>query len=277
VLPAAARHVAEQKLAAAAQAFQQDPSLENTIWYGRRAAYLFHYAQAIAIYSDGIARFPNAHELYRHRGHRYISTRQFAAAIADLERAAALAADKPVTIEADGMPNARNQPTSNSHFNIWYHLGLAYYLTGAFAQAAQAYATCLTYSDNDDSIVATVDWYYMTLRHLGEGAAAARLLDKIQPEMDLIESADYHKRLLLYKGLVTPEMLLPPLDAEAQHEDAVSLATQGYGVANWYRANGDHATATAIFTRVLQSANWSAFGYIAAEVALAAERDAPHP
>ena len=68
-------------LVAAKADFDNDPSLANTIWYGRRLAYMFQYAEAFEVFDEGIKRFPQSHELLRHRGHRYISTRQFERAI----------------------------------------------------------------------------------------------------------------------------------------------------------------------------------------------------
>lgn len=111
----AARRRAELQLEEARVAFDREPSLDNTIWYGRRAAYLYQYHRAIAIFGEGLRQFPNSYALYRHRGHRYITTRQFERAVADLRRAAELAADQPVLPEPDGMPNRLNQPRSSGH------------------------------------------------------------------------------------------------------------------------------------------------------------------
>jgi tetratricopeptide (TPR) repeat protein len=266
-LQAAAQQRAEAQLAEARADYERDPSLEHTIWYGRRAAYLFQYQRAIAIYSDGIRRFPDAHQLYRHRGHRLLSTRQFARAIDDLEQAAALATAQPVLPEPDGIPNRLNTPRSTTHFNIWYHLGLAQFLSRSFERAQAAYETCLQYADNDDSLTATVDWLWMTLRRLGKTTEAEALLAQITPTMDLVEDDSYHRRLLLYKGMLTPEELLAaPADVD---DPELALATQGYGVGNWYLVEGDPERARDVFQRVLATTNWAAFGYIAAEVELA--------
>jgi hypothetical protein len=50
--------------------------------------------------------------------------------------------------------------------------------------------------------------------------------------------------------------------------DDVQIATQGYGVGNWYLVNGDKAKAKEIFERVVAGKAWPAFGYIAAEADL---------
>ena len=95
------------------------------IWLGRRTAYLWRYEEAIEIYTRGLTAHPDDPRLWRHRGHRYISTRRFDLAVRDLEQAARLAAANPDRIEPDGLPNSYGIPTGTMRFNIYYHLGLA--------------------------------------------------------------------------------------------------------------------------------------------------------
>jgi len=190
------------------------------------------------------------------------------AAVADFERAATLVEGHAVEIEPDGAPNALDIPLSNIHFNIWYHLGLAYYLQGDFEAARDAYVECLKYSDNNDLLVATSDWLYMSYRRLGDASAAAAVLEAITPDMEIIENESYRRRLLMYQGRLAPEELLD-IGAEAGPDIAVDIATQGYGVGNWYLVNGDPEAAREVFERILEGASWAAFGYIAAEAELA--------
>ena len=46
---------------------------------------------------------------------------------------------------------------------------------------------------------------YMIHRRLGDKAAAQACLDRIEPEMDVIENMNYHKCCLFYKGLISIE------------------------------------------------------------------------
>src|SRR5687767_15652822 len=50
---------------------------EAIIWVGRRLGYLWRYNDAIAMFTKGIELYPDNPKFYRHRGHRYISIRQF--------------------------------------------------------------------------------------------------------------------------------------------------------------------------------------------------------
>ena len=123
----------EADLAKAQAEYDRDPSsADAAIWLGRRLAYLGRFRDAIDAYAKGIARHSDEPRLYRHRGHRYITIRRFDRAIADLSKAAQLVANTPDEIEPDGAPNAKGIPRSTLQSNIWYHLGLAYYLKGDF-------------------------------------------------------------------------------------------------------------------------------------------------
>jgi tetratricopeptide (TPR) repeat protein len=243
-----------------AAARPDDP--EALIWLGRRQAYLWRYQEAIATFSRGIARWPDNPKLFRHRGHRFITTRQFARAQQDFERAAALVRGKADEIEPDGAPNLAGVPRSTLQFNIWYHLGLARYLQANYQGAYDAYVECMKVSANDDAVTATSDWMWMTLMRLGRKSDADRVLERITPKMDILENASYHRRLLMYKGLERPEALLDP------KADDTTVATQGYGVGNYYFVNGDRARARQVFERVVAGAGWNAFGFIAAEADL---------
>ena len=246
-----------------AQSVADPTAAEALIWIGRRQAYLWRYQDAIATFTKGIERYPDNPRFYRHRGHRYLTTRQFAKAQADFEKAVSLIKGQPDEIEPDGAPNPAGKPRSTLQFNIWYHLGLAYYLQGNYPKAYDAYVECMKVSNNDDSITATSDWMWMTLMRMGRKADAAKVLDRITPTMDILENQSYHRRLLMYKGMDKPEALLDTAKA-----DDTTIATQGYGVGNYYFVTGDTAKAKQVFEKVTSGGGWNAFGYIAAEADL---------
>jgi tetratricopeptide (TPR) repeat protein len=258
----------EKDLAAARAEFEKDPSsADAAIWVGRRTAYLGRYRDAIEVFSTAIAKHPSDPRLYRHRGHRYITIRQFDQAIADLSKAASLVANREDEVEPDGQPNAKGIPTSTLKTNIYYHLGLAHYLKADFARAADAYALCMQHSKNSDMQVATAHWQYMTLRRLNRTADAAKVLEPITASMPVIENGSYHKLLLMYKGETDADSLLAASKAEAL--DAVTI---GYGVANWHLYNGRRDRAREVLSSIVEqnaATQWAGFGYIASEADLA--------
>ena len=258
------REQMEANLARVRAEYEQHPNDAHAIvWLGRRTAYLGRYREAIEIYSEGVRKHPSNPEFYRHRGHRYITVRELDKAITDLEKAAQLIAGKPDEVEPDGQPNLQNVPTSTLQSNIWYHLGLAYYLTGDFAHARFAYSEGLKVSRNDDMLVATANWHYLTLRRLGRDEEARALLARIHKDMSIIENTAYHKLLLLHKGELMPEEVL----AEAKTD--LDRATLGYGVGIYYLLNGRSDKARALFEEITAGPLWPAFGHLAAEAELA--------
>lgn len=266
-LSPAVRAKYEAQLAEAKRAYDHTPSnADSIVWYARRLGYLGRIRESIAVYTRGIALHPDDPWMYRHRGHRYITVREFDAAIADLEHAATLVRGKPDVIEPDGQPNAANQPIGTLQSNIDYHLALAYYLKGDFARALPIYRRELDGATNDDRRVSIGHWLYMALRRLGRDAEAAQVAARFTRDMRVVENGTYHQLMLMYRGMVSADSVLA---IGPSGEMSVTDATAAYGLANWHWYNGRRADAERTWRRILAGGQWGAFGYIAAEAELA--------
>jgi len=251
-------------LAAARTEYEKDPDdADNIIWLGRRLGYVQDYRGAVEAFSEGIRKHPDDARFYRHRGHRYISIREFDRAIADLEKAAELIAGTGDEVEPDGAPNPAGIPVSTLHSNIWYHLGLAYYLKGDLDNALRVYEIAIAETPNDDMRVATTHWHYMTLRLLGRDEDARAALGPIHDDMNVIESMPYHQLCLMYKGEAETGRVLTSNITEAGGDSAK------YGIANWHYYNGRLDDAKAGFEDMIATSGWASFGRIAAESDLA--------
>jgi len=235
----------------------EDP--EKLIWFGRWTAYKGDFRAAIRIYTRGIQKFPEDARFYRHRGHRYITIREFDRAIDDFEKAVRLIAGKEDEIEPDGRPNSLNIPVSTLHNNIWYHLGLACYLANDLENALRAYREGIKASTNDDMRTATTHWLYMTLRRMGRDVEAREVLEPVHAEMNVIENQAYHRLCLFYKGELVLEELTGSEDSQIMNDAAA------YGLANWFLYNGKMDEAVEIYESILRGDVWASFGYIAAE------------
>ena len=246
----------------ACRSYEENPDdAETIIWLGRRTAYLGRCREAASIFSMGMENYPENPKFYRHRGHRFVTLRRFDLAIGDLEGAASLIEGRPDEVEPDGIPNERNVPVSSLHFNVWYHLGLAYYLSGRFGDALRAYGECMGVSEIPDKLVATSHWLYMTLRRLGRDEEAKEVLGAITGEMDIVENQNYHDCLLMYRGEKQVEALLEG----ARGAGTLGLVTTGYGIGNWFLYNGERDKAVGVIREILSTGAWAGFGYIAAE------------
>jgi len=230
---------------------QNDP--EILIWYGRRTAYLGYYQKAIDLYSEGIKKHPNDPRFYRHRGHRYISTRQYDKAIKDFKKAIKLIDGKVDQIEPDGLPNKKNIPLTTLNGNIWYHIGLVYYLKNDMNNALKAFSNRSVSHKYEDNIVSSAHWLYMINKRLGNIEEANIVIDKVNSEMNIIENMSYHQSCLFYKGeLKESEIII----------DDVAL----YSLANWYMyQKNDTLNAKKYYQKLLKNGNPYSFAFIAGE------------
>lgn len=250
---------------ARAQRDARPDDVEAWVWVGRRQAYLGRYREAIATYTHALDRFGPEPQVLRHRGHRYLTVRRFAVAIDDFERAAELIEGRDDEVEADGLPNALDQPTSTLGTNIYYHLGLGHYLRRDFEAAIKAYERCLELSRNDDMGVATLYWLYLAERRLGNEASARARLDSIDATTEVIENHAYLDLLRVFRGERDADEIL----AAAREAGPAALATTGYGIAAWRQLGGDSAQAVKLWRDIVEAGAWASFGSIAAEAEVA--------
>jgi len=293
---------ADGAIAKADAALAADPNnLDLLIAAARARDTALQFDASIAMYTKAIGMAPNDVRAYRFRGHRYISTRKFDLAIKDLERAIALApssydvayhlglayfmtAQFPAAAwtyraclerqtpgpklpegwrdcatlsgSAAPAPAGRGATAAGGGAAPPARGGAPAAGGGAAASAAQA--------PDDDSRMGVSDWLYRSYRRAGRAEEAMVLLSGIRDGLAVKENEAYYRALLFYKGVRTEAQVLP---AEAFKENTgVSV---GYGLANYYLAEGQTAKACALMRRLVQDdAHWNAFGYIGAETEL---------
>src|SRR5687768_1941418 len=266
-LDSATRERMQEQLAAArVEAAAKSNDSDPLIWVGRRLGYLRLYTASIAVFTDGIRRFPDDARMYRHRGHRYIRVREVDNAIRDFNRAAQLMAGKPDEVEPDGQPNARGIPIGSLQSNVWYHLALAHYLKGDWNSAARAARSGIQVSNNPDRLVSQTHWLYMALRRAGRTAEAAAALAPIRDDFDVIENESYYRLVKAYRNGVPRTIVDSILATGAKNPSDASFA---YGVANWVLYNGDTTRAIRAFEQLMSGGSWASFGYLAAEADVA--------
>lgn len=227
---------------------QKDDSASNWELLGLELAKEMRYDDSIIAYSNAIARDPFKGILYRYRGHRYISERRFEEGVADLSFAARIIPD---------------------NWDVWYHLGLGYYLLGRYEDACKAYEVCYSLSYDNDSKTAITNWYYVTLKRLGLNDEAAHVLDGI-PDVgyDVDDSEGYYEIVQINKGVVDKDSAFENLKNK---EEYLQLLTIGYGLANSYAFDGNTEKQKEVLEYLTKSltGSWKyAFGYIATEVDL---------
>lgn len=193
--------------------------------------------EAVQTFTRALAIWPDSAILWRWRGHRNLSVRNFDRAMADLTH-------------GYGM--------DSTVYGILYHLGVLRFVRGDFNAAADAFRRAQPLAPDAGELAGSTDWLWMSLMRAGRAREAAAMLAR-RPD-SLPTTAAYAKRLKLYRGEITPEQLITPADTSD-----IDVATLQYGLGDWYMVHGDTAKARAAFERSVKSGGWPAFGFIASE------------
>ena len=208
------------------------------------------YKEAVATCTEGLANAPQDADLFIERGHRELGLREFSLAQHDLEQAAKL---------------------DPSKLDAHYHLGLAYYFQGQFAQAELAFDKARALAKTDDSLIDCSNWLYVSLRRAKDEKQAAAVLARITPAVHNTEPhlLFYLRLLHFYQGQLTEQAVLPPKPAAPDDtESELSFNTVSYGVGNWKLYHGDIPGATVLFRSVVTGQAWNAWGFIGSETEL---------
>jgi tetratricopeptide (TPR) repeat protein len=229
-------------VARAERALAADPrSVPRFIQLGVAQAGARQMQEAVQTFTRALAVAPNDPILYRWRGHRNLSVRNFDAAMADLTRGYGL---------------------DSTMYGILYHLGVLRFIRGDFNAAADAFARAQPRAPDGGELAGSTDWLWMSLQRAGRSAEAAAMLAR-RPDSLPVTNA-YARRLKLYRGEIGPDAVLTPADS-----GDVDVATLAFGLGNWYMVKGDSVRARELFRRSIASGGWPAFGFMASEVELA--------
>lgn len=222
-------------------------NFDSLIALGLAQSDIRQYREAIITFGKAIAVSPRNGLGYRWQGHRYLSIHQVDSAYHTLTRG--LQIDTTI-------------------YGIWYHLGIARYVRGDFAGAADAFQHArpkAPTTPDDVEYIGSTDWWWMSAERAGNPALARAALTSMRPDstINVGHGTAYMQRLRLYRGTIGPEQIFTPADTQD-----VQVATLAYGLGNWYLVKGDTVHAREYFTRAIQSGGFPAFGFIAAEADL---------
>lgn len=222
---------------------------------GQKSDSLLRFQDSIFIYTRGVERFPQDYRFLRYRGQRYISSRRFAEAISDLEKA---------------------QKLAPSSFDVAYYLGLAYYFNGDNAKTIETLSRCEAQPKaagqaaggrscgdqrEDASLRIPMQyWHYLALRRSGEMETAKTYLKTVSPLLDLKVNKPYHDTLLFFQGVKEINEMLA--GAEEGNRDYLTRAA---GAATFLFTAGERAQACSIWQRISLGSTWDHLGVINAE------------
>lgn len=229
-------------VARAEKALAADPrNLQLYIALGTAQAGARQMQEAVQTFTRALTVAPTDPMMYRWRGHRNISVRNWDQAMADLTKGYGL---------------------DSLNYGILYHLGVLRFLRGDYNGAADAFRRAQPRAPDAGELKGSTDWMWMSLMRAGRASEAAAMLAR-RPDTLPISNA-YDRRLRLYRGELTPATFFTPADTSD-----VDVATLSFGLGNWYLVKGDTNTARAMFERSVKSGGWPGFAFMASEVELA--------
>jgi Flp pilus assembly protein TadD len=235
-------------IARATAALAADPrNIQKFIALGVAQSGARQFREAIATFTRGLAIAPNDPMLYRWRGHRYLSVREFDKAGADLRKGYNL---------------------DRKNYGILFHSGVLSFLGGDFNTAVRMFTEAQPLAPDGGELTGSTDWLWMSLARAGRIAEANAMLARRPDTLAAPPGYAYASRLKLYRGELTPATLFTPADTAD-----VQVATLNFGLGNWYLVRGDTVNARKAFQRVIASGGWPGFGFMAAEAELKKEAE----
>lgn len=115
----------------------------------------------------------------------------------------------------------------------WHFYGVALYFTNQLTEAAEVFGKAIDVNRRNGVALLPFDaeWQWNCYCKAGDFQAAARCIQAVTPDTPVVETeATYKRRILLYRGLISPEEFLAGID----EGDALEAANQLYGLANYY-------------------------------------------
>ena len=156
-----------------------------------------------------------------------------------------------------------------SYWEAWYYMGVTYVLNGHTQEALDAFKRCLREAKPTGiSLIPIVDWLYMLNMKLGDKAAAEQALKNTgdEPADPADEEYGYARRVMLYKGLLTPETFFDLEVLKARGDTDIDFVTQAYGLANWFSLQDKGEEAKSLLLEIVRHDQYpTAFAWLLAK------------
>lgn len=189
------------------------------------------YEEAIEAFTDGLILQPFHAELRLNRGRRYITLDDYKTAIAELTLATRLAPENDET---------------------WYYQAVALYLEGQYERCIEASKQCLRVmkKKGDENIPAAICWYWQAAMKLNKYEEAQDILGLVYENMPC-ENKDYLERLLLQKGLRSPEEMRKHLEMPDSEDSDLYKIGILMGLYNYYTYKGNAKDADCVLREMV--------------------------
>lgn len=187
---------------------------------------------AVQSYSMALSIRPLSPHIIYNRARKYMSQNRYVEALADFALSTLLDPE-------DGWK--------------WHFYGVALYFTDQFMKAAATFGKAIEVNRRNgvDLLPFDAEWQWNCYCKAGDLEAANRCICEVTEDTPVVETeATYKRRILLYRGMISPEEFLRGID----ESDALEAANQLYGLANYYYyIKKDRATSLKYLEKVLEN------------------------
>lgn len=224
----------------------EDDAEDPMLWYklGNAVSDEEGAEAGIEIYSQGLLYNPFDAWLHFGRGRKNIGLLRFERCIADVNLA------------------IRFHPEV---WNFWYYRAVANNLAGNSQAAVDDFMHCFKLSTPEEQYP-LVDWMFLSYLDMGDKQKAKEVLELIDhnvmpPTMDYA----YRRRVMLYKGVITPEEFIDLEHIKANTLDKpgrveLEVQTLTFGLFAYYDYIGDTEKANEVLLRITTFPPSAAFG-----------------
>lgn len=230
-------------------ALQKDPD-NGDLWYAY-AMSLKDGEAAIDAFCEGLIRNPFMPILYFGRGRKNLSARRYRRAVSDFT----------MSIRLD--PEI---------YSFWYYRAVTNNLSGAYEDAIYDFQRAMEQTEPWERY-GLIDWQFVTYVEMGDRKRAKEVIDAMPPDLEAPPMHyAYKRRVLLYKGLISPEEFIDEDDIRARMVDqedrfTLEIATLLFGLYIYYVYIDDQKKADETLLRLMDNMYPGAFGCIKGEAA----------
>jgi tetratricopeptide (TPR) repeat protein len=230
----------------------------------RRTAGLGRLREAVNLYTRAGQLHPTDPRVPRYRGEILLQLRELELAQRDFQEAAQRLAGRDKQSELvevdDGLL------VSTLQFNIYYLLGVTYYIKGDFPRARLALVEAIKTAHTSDDMAASMIWLFFSARRLGAVDEARTLLSLVHDSVAVSSRQPELELLLAFRDGVAWDSL--HLDVHRPFTtEREALLGYGLGFALLHLKRADEAEL--MFEQVLTYRDWSSLPVLAAESELA--------
>lgn len=232
--------------------------------YGRYLAEMKQFSSATQVFEELVYSDPDNIRFNRQLGYCYFVLGESARAVYFLKKASVLLEGTPII--KYNLFIRLTMPKHNYHslqYNIWYLLGIAYYVEKNYDKAITCFKNSLKFASVINLKVMSSNFLYMAYNRAGNHALAKDILNSVSKISNMRSARVHLKSLQIYQKKSDPNEIATGIKKRYFKEEDFTILL--YCIGNYHLLNKDFGAARMVFGRVIDEGNPYTLGYILAQ------------